>query len=145
MVFVGSGVRLNGSVFVTMDQHAIANLTRPAGMVDVYTKGKAGAVKVAARQIAPVKSGRLRDSIQVRQSRDVKGRYSVGYEVEATAPYSVFVHEGTRPHEITPVNASVLAFDVGGTTVFAHRVNHPGTKANPFLVRATQSVFAGSR
>lgn len=141
--FVGIGARGSGGVYVTMDQNAIANLTQPGRMVDRYTKGKAGSVAVKARQIVPVKSGKLRGSIRVVQARDVKGRYTVGYNVEADAPYARYVHDGTRPHVI--VGNPLLVFQVGGATVFARRVNHPGTKANPFLLRATQAVFAGSR
>lgn len=136
-------VRATGSVFVNIDQNAVANLTRPAGPVDVYTKGKAGQIAGKARQIVPVRTGTLRNSIKVQQARDLKGRYSVGYDVEANAKYAAFVHEGTRPHVI--VGNPLLVFQVGGATVFARRVNHPGTKANPFLLRATQAVFAGSR
>jgi hypothetical protein len=39
----------------------------------------------------------------------------------------------------------LLVFQIGGATVFTRRVNHPGTKGNPFLVRAAQAVFAGPR
>ncbi|HEX9994494.1 MAG TPA: hypothetical protein VGB14_16310 [Acidimicrobiales bacterium] len=40
-----------------------------------------------------------------------------------------FTNDGTRPHRIVPRNAKVLAFDVGGVTVFARYVDHPGTPA----------------
>jgi len=73
-----------------------------------------------------------------------------------TARYAPFVEFGTRPHEIRPVRASVLAWQSGGTsaryvtsasgrqyrkagspgsTVFARVVHHPGTRANPFMER----------
>jgi hypothetical protein len=90
--FVGVGARGNGGIYVTMDDNAIANMAQPGGIVDRYTKGKAGAVAGKARQIVPVKSGRLRGSIKVAQARDIRGRYSVGYNVEADAPYARYVH-----------------------------------------------------
>lgn len=136
-------VRGTGSVFVHIDQNAVANLARSAGPVDVYTKGKANQVATAARRLVPVKTGALRNSIKVQQARDLKGRYSVSYDVEAGAKYAAFVHEGTRPHVIT--GNPLLVFQVAGTTVFARKVNHPGTKANPFLVRATQAVIGRTR
>ena len=136
-------VRGTGSVFVHIDQNAVANLARSAGPVDVYTKGKANQVASVARRLVPVKTGTLRASIKVQQARDLKGRYSVSYDVEAGAKYAAYVHEGTRPHVIE--GNPLLVFQVGGATVFTRRVNHPGTKANPFLLRATQAVFAGTR
>lgn len=61
-----------------------------------------------------------------------------------------YVNNGTKPHEIRPIRASVLAFPSGynaktqpgkmvsrsggsyGETVFAKRVMHPGTEARNF-------------
>ena len=52
-------------------------------------------------------------------------------------PHANFVHGGTRPHVIRPRSpGGVLAFKIGGQMVFAKRVNHPGTKANPFYDHA---------
>lgn len=53
--------------------------------------------------------------------------------IENDTPYATFVVDGTKPHEILPKNASVLAFQINGTTVFAKRVHHPGTSPNPFV------------
>lgn len=52
-------------------------------------------------------------------------------------PYAA-IHEfggQTAPHEIRPVNASVLAFQMGGRTIFAKVVHHPGSRipARPYL------------
>lgn len=131
------------SVRVVIDPVALSRMTSTGGMVDKWTKGKAGQVASKARQLAPVKSGRLRGSIKVGQARSTIGRYESGYEVSADAPYARFVHEGTAPHTIT--GNPLLVFQVGSQTVFTHTVHHPGTRANPFLLRATQAVFAGSR
>lgn len=56
--------------------------------------------------------------------------------------YAGFVNDGTRPHQIRPKNASVLRFTVGGRVVYAKVVNHPGTRARPFLDRALREVAA---
>lgn len=135
--------RSAGQVVVQMDSAAIAGLTRPGHIVDTFTRDKAGKIAGVARQIVPVKTGRLRASIAVQQSHDIKGRFTSGYEVSASAPYAAFVHEGTRPHVIE--GNPLLVFQIGSTTVFTRRVNHPGTRPNPFLLRATQTVFAGTR
>ncbi len=53
-----------------------------------------------------------------------------------------FVNDGTRPHRIVPKNGSVLRFTVGGRVVYARVVNHPGTRARPFLDQALREVAA---
>jgi hypothetical protein len=61
--------------------------------------------------------------------------------IDALASYAVYVVKGTRPHVIRPVNASVLAFEASdGSMVFAHMVNHPGTKPNPFMQEAAEDA-----
>ena len=62
--------------------------------------------------------------------------------VAATAPYAMYVVKGTQPHEIRPVNASVLRFVVpGGGFVFTRLVRHPGTRPNPFMQRAVDETL----
>jgi hypothetical protein len=58
-------------------------------------------------------------------------------EVVSGAKYSIYVHGGTNPHPIEVKSKRVLANKRTGQ-VFGTRVNHPGTKANPFLARAVQ-------
>lgn len=50
------------------------------------------------------------------------------------------VVSGTPPHPIDPVTAKVLRFKSKGTVVFAGHVNHPGTKANPFVQKAMVAI-----
>ncbi|MCK9601994.1 MAG: hypothetical protein M0R06_23315 [Sphaerochaeta sp.] len=59
--------------------------------------------------------------------------------VVAKASYSAYVHEGTKPHIIVPRRARVLANKRTGQ-FFGRKVNHPGTKANPFLARALEKI-----
>lgn len=82
------------------------------------------------REKAPVKTGFLRDSIIMRKN-------SGWVEVGPTARYAPYVEFGTRPHVIEPVHANVLAFEIGGRTVFAKRVHHPGFPGR-FFVRSTK-------
>lgn len=101
----------------------------------VEAKRKANRVVRFAKEEAPVgKTGDLRSQIRVEQSRDVSGRFSTGYDVVSNADYSVYVHEGTRPHKIT--GNPLLAFMWRGSLVIVRSVNHPGTRANRFMVRA---------
>lgn len=66
------------------------------------------------------------------------------FALEAVHPAAVFVEQGTRAHVIT---GSPLVFRVAGRTVFATRVQHPGTKAAPFLqpgLEAGAAAFSDS-
>lgn len=134
-------VRLNSTVTVQVDQNAVAGLSRPGGMVDVWTRDQAQQVATVARREAPSRTGRLRASIVARRAQDVSGRFVSGWEVSATAPYAAFVHQGTRPHVILPRRRQFLRFQVGGTFVFARRVQHPGTRPRPFLMDAARAVI----
>lgn len=93
-----------------------------------------------AKLFAPVKTGRLRASgrIESRRTLGLRTIYTIGFDVY----YAPFVNDGTKPHKIRPKTKQALKFNVGGRTVFAAVVNHPGTKANPFLDRALRQVAA---
>lgn len=104
-------------------------------------------LEIAARQVmnrakvlAPVDTGRLRASIRIESRRTFTFRsvYTVGSDVS----YAPMVHDGTRPHVIRPKRAQALRFRVGGRIVYAKVVNHPGTRARPFLDRALREVAA---
>ncbi|WP_030684284.1 HK97 gp10 family phage protein [Streptosporangium amethystogenes] len=103
-------------------------------------EGDAAARQVVARAkvLAPVDTGRLRASIRVerRSFFGLRQRWTIGSDVE----YAPMVNDGTRPHLIRPRRAQVLRFKVGGKTVFAKVVHHPGTRARPFLDRALRDV-----
>lgn len=45
-----------------------------------------------------------------------------------------FQDKGTKAHVIMPKSARRLVFQVPGATVFARKVNHPGTKAKNYTV-----------
>lgn len=82
---------------------------------------------------APWKTGKLAGSI-VKEIGDGEA------SIQALAPHAVYVVKGIRPHEIRPVNASVLAFEISGKMVFTPIVHHPGTKPNPFMQNAVDDA-----
>lgn len=91
------------------------------------------AVLLAERAIkheTPVKRGTLRRSITSRVDSPTRG------VVGTNLRYAVYVHEGTRPHVITPVTKRALFWT--GAAHPVKRVQHPGTRANPFLVRGVE-------
>lgn len=79
--------------------------------------------------------------MEFRRTFTLRPQVTIGSDVE----YAALVNDGTRPHVIRPRRADgVLRFRVGGRVVYARVVNHPGTRARPFLDRALREV-ASSR
>lgn len=88
-------------------------------------------IESESKREAPAVSGKLRQMITTALS------YLRGV-VSANALYSIYVHEGTKPHIIVPKNRKVLANKRKGI-IFGKRVQHPGTKPNRFIVRAVEN------
>lgn len=104
-------------------------------------------IRNAAVRFAPSRTGALRRSIGLRITREANG--DTRGEVFAGASYAKFVHDGTRPHRIEPRRpGGVLRFPASGAgargVVFARHVDHPGTRANPFLTRAMDAVASSA-
>ena len=93
----------------------------------------------AAQDEAPVRTGRLRQSLKT-EPVVMTGPNKGEGGISAQTPYAGFVRSGTRPHVIRPRNAQALRFEVRGRIIFAKSVNHPGTKPNFFLERALDRV-----
>ena len=93
-----------------------------------------------ARVNAPVDTGRMAQAIK-EDPIVSEGPFRVVGGITSHAPYSAFVHQGTAPHVIRPRNAAALRFKVGGQTIFASSVNHPGTRPRPFLTNAVARVL----
>jgi|APHM01.1.fsa_nt_gi phage protein, HK97 gp10 family len=90
-------------------------------------------VERSAKQNAPVDTGNLRASLRFQQL--ALGSYAVGTNVE----YAPDVEFGTDPHDITPDTKEALKFqNSDGEIIFASRVEHPGTPAQPYLRPALQ-------
>ncbi|WP_041963441.1 hypothetical protein [Sulfurospirillum cavolei] len=100
-------------------------------------------VKIAQEE-APEKSGELKGSIDILSIGDeeaiVGHKYNDKIVVNwkgAKTIYPLFVHEGTDAHTITPRTKKALLWneDIG----YRKKVNHPGTKANPYFKRAIKN------
>lgn len=85
-------------------------------------------VQNEARRRAPVDTGRLRSSIVSRS--EGSGR-SIGYVIGTNVNYAAAVEYGTAPHVIVPRNRKALYWP--GAAHPVAKVNHPGTRAQPFL------------
>ena len=76
----------------------------------------------------PYKTGALKRSVNIIYKK--QGQEAT---IEATAKHASFVEYGTRAHIIRPKSKKALAFNSGNKMTFAKKVNHPGTKARPFM------------
>jgi len=101
---------------------------------DKAAKLVAADVWANVRQESPVDEGRLAGSWNLSGS-------GLSYRISTSVEYAEMVHEGTAPHVILPrTPGGVLVFQSNGRTVFAKRVNHPGTPANPYAERAIDAT-----
>lgn len=119
-----TAVRLNA-------QATKALLAGPRGAIAADLLRRGLRVESKAKRLCPVDTGRLRSSITTELVMSGGGIPVV--RVGTNVDYAQAVHDGTRPHVILPRRASVLRFPSRGSIVFARRVNHPGTRAYPFL------------
>ena len=127
----------NVSTSFRLDQGRIARLLRlPGGLVDRNLRRRVERVQRAAERLAPGSMGRgIRSSIRYEADGPV-GR------IVSTHPASIYVLNSTRPHRIYPRRpGGVLRFTVGGRVVYARYVDHPGTRAQPFLQEALRAAL----
>lgn len=101
----------------------------------------------AARQIVPVRSGRLKKSLTYGPARNgysakVKpGKFSKSKGGGSKAPHAHLVHDGTKPHQI---RASTKEKARSGWRFYhgsmRKAVKHPGARAQKFLVEAGEKA-----
>lgn len=113
------------------------------GAVNKMLEGRTGDVGRVMRGFASLATTEVRkvadERVQTRTGaykRGITTRQLTGdrVEVSASAPHSIFLERGTRPHPIVPKRpGGFLVFTVGGKTIFARSVNHPGTRAYRIL------------
>lgn len=81
-------------------------------------------ITTEVKNVTPVKTGRLKTSIRASFS-------PLRASISPHVPYAIYVHEGTKPHIIRPRSKKALYWK--GALHPVRSVNHPGTKANPFM------------
>ena len=87
---------------------------------------------------APVRTGNLRRSIHLGRVTDTSA------ETIAGAAYAAYVEFGTGPHEIRPRTKRVLRWKSGSGYRYATRVQHPGTRAQPYMIPGAEAAIAGA-
>lgn len=100
------------------------------GMVGKHIQRLGDRISLRAKRQVGVQTGRLRASIR---SKIMEGRRGPMAIIGSSQRHALLHHEGSRPHQIFPNKRKALRFKQGGRIVYAHHVNHPGTKANKYL------------
>jgi hypothetical protein len=96
-------------------------------------EGSAEVVESMRRNV-PFRFGILRESV----TRKLTPK---GFTVRPTASYAPFVDQGTRPHTIYPVNATVLRwYGPSGEAVFSRSVHHPGFAGRFFMSKTKEEM-----
>lgn len=134
-------------VYVRIYDNRIKALNAPGQPVGRYVASKGRAIEGFAKAQAPKRSGRLARSIEAQPVKWRGHRSSV--QVSVSAPYALFVHEGTGPW-IFPNTANYLSVpkypSITGVRVPRMRMLFVrGQRAQPFLREALDLVMGGSR
>lgn len=134
-----SGVTITGMPQLKSRFEAIKpniELTRELGLSAVAEQKK----------LAAVATGNMRRTI------GIGSLTATVVETVVTAAYAIFVELGTKAHIIVPRVKKVLRFAVGanrtlsgrprsgGRPIYARRVKHPGTRAQPFMLPGAQTA-----
>jgi hypothetical protein len=104
-----------------------------------------------ARVLSPFDHGNLRGQHGMSIRTDTAQRKVIG-TVYARTDYAAYVHDGTDPHVIRPKpgrrrpdgKPTALKFKMGGRTIYVRKVNHPGTRAQPWLATALAEAAAAN-
>jgi hypothetical protein len=139
MAVTRTNVGRSTRIFVDMDENATRRVFINFADKDADKRATKG-LRLAQIEAPVGKTGALRRGLRKTQSRDVRGRWATGYDVTSTAPHSLFVIRGTRPHTITGNPFLSFFWPKLGRNVVFRSVRHPGTKANNFLGRALRAA-----
>lgn len=106
------------------------DLSKWIDTINELTTDVGTAIQETAVLNAPRKTGVYQRSIE----------YDGDVTVTANAEYSACIEYGTQAHEIKPVTAKALHFQINGEDVFAKKVMHPQTQPNPVMRMAARTV-----
>lgn len=122
----------------------------PTGTVGAWVGLRAAQVAAHAVRLAP-KPGQGRGyatgetAASIRVNGPERGRLGPEATVSSNTDHATDLHEGTKPHIIKakPGSKMVFFWRKAGRVVMKKKVYHPGTPANPFLLKALRIVFGG--
>lgn len=128
----GGEIVISGMRELALALDAFPDKLQKKALDKVLKRGGRYIVNVA-KNLVPVRSGKLRRSIRVtlvRKNGQLIARVIAGRRVKKDDPYYAWMVEaGTKPHEIRPRGKKSL-FLAG---LFSEVVKHPGSEAHPFL------------
>lgn len=99
---------------------------------------RADRVERRARQLVGIDTTRLIRSI--RQERGAGFIDIVAGRPGGSTRYVMPHHDGSGPHVIRPRRAKALRFVIGGKTIYAQKVRHPGSRGTFFLRRGLDAA-----
>ena len=127
------------STSFNLDRTRIERMLRlPGGMVYRNMERRVQRVEAVARDRAPGSMGSP-ENLTVLIRRGPGGDFQG--VLNSRHPATLYVIGGTRPHVIRPVRARALKFNVGGRTVYAKVVMHPGSQPNNWLGDALRAAL----
>lgn len=93
-------------------------------------KAWAESTRDAAKPIVPVRTGKGRLSVRVKNASQMRATVSAVY-------YLAILDKGSKAYSITPRNKNTLVFQSNGRTIFAKKVNKPAQRGLGFGRRAS--------
>jgi hypothetical protein len=107
-------------------------------LADRITKSAEVAAKEGAEYAKAFGTFKDRTGMARRMTRGVsiiRGRWVGSAWLESRVPYASILDGGSKPHEIRPRPPNTVLRFIGrnGNTVFARKVNHPGTKPYGYM------------
>lgn len=98
------------------------------------TTSMAAEVQGNIQDNAPVDKGRLQGSWMITRNGDFEAT------VSSNVKYALVQNEGSDPYEIYPRKGSALKFEIGGQTIFAKSVSHPGIAGTNYIDAAISTA-----
>lgn len=130
-------IELEGVAELEQAWGSATNLIRDGVSKGVAKGVKEGAQEARSKHTFQNRTGELEKSIEGVALGWRDGMLRCEGVIRATAKHASFVDEGTKPHVIVVRRARWLSWEESqGDRHFAVRVNHPGTKAQPFMHHA---------
>lgn len=127
----------------------VSAVNSPSGAINGAVISAASALLTAARPLIGQRfigqhpGKQLRESGRIERISDT----SPAYQVIFTHPAAIIHHQGSKPHDIGRAGQRLFrngpgTVGRGGQTKFSAKgpVHHPGHAANPYLIRAAQSI-----
>ena len=100
---------------------------------EVVLRAGAEVVRQAAADNVRSASSSVASDITVQRVGDEGGAMVVGVAPTRKTWYAVFLERGTRPHTVKARSGKALRFIGPSGDVYRRSIQHPGTKARPFM------------